>query len=671
MKKIEFIPELKNKKNDFLKFCKTLKLKIKKSEDKYALLSEVRFDLKKKNNRPLAELKDYEISLLLSQHLLLDLLQQDWILKVWGEKIWLEFVEETELTIQEAKEKIRRRHLLARDSQLQEKSVKDFVESMERRSLTKNGWHSIFSIMKNGEELSATLKKIRDNNSKEEKLNLLNETIKPYVQIVQNGEKCEFTGLKLMDIWRYFRHTWVNEYKSVPGRSINILIRDAGSKNHPVIGIAALGSSMVQFSVRDNWIGWDSKTFLKELIQNPSKKKINWIFKTYEDLVKDIYLKDLFKEKILTRKGMKSPSDDLLQILKSESTKERERHNNYPNQARFSQSEKVDLNMIDWESRAKTHLFKSKRLLAIAELLSIKKIFLDNKFTEKNTNGFKDALKNHHFKNAIGRLIRKAKAAKVGVNIMDITVCGSIAPYNHILGGKLICMLLTSPEISTFYKKKYGHAVSLIASSVKGKALNRMSDLVYLGTTSLYHIGASQYNRVKIPLNISKNSSKEIIRYNNLGYSEGFGSFHFSKDTLRVSTILLGRRKGGRKVNSIFGEGANPLMRKIKEAIELLGLESNPILKHNNKRVVYGIPLASNFKEFLIGYNSKPKFFWTQRNSKEISSKIAEYWIERWLLNRINNDKVLIDIEKHTLSYPIEHGGKVPLKEEKSEWSLF
>lgn len=37
-----------------------------------------------------------------------------------------------------------------------------------------------------------------------------------------------------------------------------ILVRDAAAANHPVMGIAALGSAVVQQTVRDEWIGLDS-----------------------------------------------------------------------------------------------------------------------------------------------------------------------------------------------------------------------------------------------------------------------------------------------------------------------------------------------------------------------------------------------------------------------------
>jgi hypothetical protein len=66
---------------------------------------------------------------------------------------------------------------------------------------------------------------------------------------------CRETGLRLSDIWRYFRHTWVNIYRSVPGRNLMVLVRDRAVSNHPIVGIAALASSVIQQSIRDKWIG--------------------------------------------------------------------------------------------------------------------------------------------------------------------------------------------------------------------------------------------------------------------------------------------------------------------------------------------------------------------------------------------------------------------------------
>ncbi len=43
-----------------------------------------------------------------------------------------------------------------------------------------------------------------------------------------------------------------------------LLVRDRAAPFHPVIGIAALGSAIVQIKERDDWIGWQSQAFVAD-----------------------------------------------------------------------------------------------------------------------------------------------------------------------------------------------------------------------------------------------------------------------------------------------------------------------------------------------------------------------------------------------------------------------
>src|SRR5262249_52781865 len=176
----------------------------------------------------------------------------------------------------EIKSHIRRGHLLERDLQLKEPSVREFIARMEQRRLSPTGWHSIFSLMRDGRDLAEKLR-MATVAPEATRLTILSRLISPYIQIVETDAKCEHTGLKLIDVWRYFRHTWVNAYKSLPGRSMAVLIRDAAVPNHPVIGIAALGSSMAQQQLRDRWIGWEPETFLSRISSEPHKLR-RWTF---------------------------------------------------------------------------------------------------------------------------------------------------------------------------------------------------------------------------------------------------------------------------------------------------------------------------------------------------------------------------------------------------------
>lgn len=274
------------------------------------------------------------------------------------------------------------------------------------------------------------------------------------------------------------------------------------------------------------------------------------------------------------------------------------------------------------------------------------------------------ALQQPSVKQALGRLVRFAKAQRVGISMMDITVCGAVAPYNVLLGGKLVCMLLGSPEVAQAYTTKYRDYVSIIASGMKGKKVRRKPALVLLCTTSLYGHGSSQYNRIKIPADVAGGKSGEVLQYQELGTSEGFGSFQFSKETIRIADAMLGRSQRGRKVNSIFGEGVNPLMRKMREALAHVGLPTD-LLKHGNKRIVYGVRLARNFQFYLLGFDKQPHYILPQTAAHKRTGLLAQFWIRRWLAKRIEDPSILQRVAEHSLAYPVRHGAQVRLPDQE------
>ena len=305
----------------------------------------------------------------------------------------------------------------------------------------------------------------------------------------------------------------------------------------------------------------------------------------------------MIRDAVITRAQIKRPDKPALVSLEKESARAIQQHRLYPLSAK--ENEGTVLTARQWRERAENPLFRSKRAKQLAKLLRIRQMLqssgVANGIAPKQ---WQELLRTSSFRTMVGQLIRAVKAERVGINMMDITVCGAVAPYNHLLGGKLTCMLLCSPETSREYARRYGNHVSIIASAMRGKPIQREASLALLCTTSLYGSALSQYSRVKIPADVAGGKSSAKVEYRELGVSEGFGSFHFSKDTLRLFGMVLGRAQHARKVNSIFGEGVNPLMRKIRDAMAVLGLPAEELLRHGNKRVVYGVALANNLSEF-------------------------------------------------------------------------
>jgi hypothetical protein len=589
----------------------------------------------------------------LAQSLLLDLVDQGWQVRVSNGKAAIHAPLTEGESPEQTKKRIRRAHLVDRDLQLQQPAVQAFVRSMEQRRLTRNGWHSIFSLMRDGRELACALERASAGGSGDP----LAEAISPYLQFVEQGAVCKHTGLRLNDIWRYFRLTWVNAYRSLPGRTILVLVRDAAAANHPVIGIAALGSSVVQQESRDKWIGWTAHEFVKSLESRPATTVKAWVVRGLEALIGGVYVEDLVEDGVVRRKDLESPSAGVIERLQTEASEARARHWRNPRAAVHRAHQKgLD---DDWEEAARTSLFRSKRCEVLARLLTIRSVLSEH--VQGKGADLSAMLSSPVPRTALAQLVRLVKAQRVGIDMMDLTVCGAVAPYNALLGGKLVCMLLASHEVMEHHKRKYEAQASVIASSMKGVAVRRPPRLVLLGTTSLYGVGSSQYNRVKVPCPEVDGRVGEVLEYRRLGLSKGYGSFHFSATTIRLIDTLLARRDEGRRVNSLFGEGVNPLLRKIREGLEYLQLRSDSILNHGNPRVVYGVALARNFREILLGFEDQPDYLLPSGNPRRSTQDLASYWRRRWLAHRAARPEILESVQAHTLAYPVTHGARVPL----------
>lgn len=564
----------------------------------------------------------------------------------------------TGLTPSAHKSFVRDGHLLERDAQLRQRPTRAFIESMERRKATKNGWHSIFSLMRDGRALARELEQARAEMPGPAREAALGQVIRPYVQLVQRGERCQLTGLDLADVWRYFRHTWTTVYQSTPGRNLSFLVRDSAATNHPVIGIGALGSSIVQLRVRDAWIGWTGERFLQRVREDPSRWA-RWLDRELLQLLDEVYHADLVQESIVNSEEVGCPTDQAISRLRAFAKRARELHRLFPQREEHKRN-RGDA-PAECAARAQTHLFRFKRAKTLADLLCIRRDLAEAGFARPTARNLQKVLASSDGERALLAVARRAKARRVGVNMMDITVCGAVAPYNALLGGKLVSLMMASSEVRRAYSGQYAHASSVIASGMAARPVHRTPHLVLLGTTSLYASSSSQYNRLRAPALALGGRPGTEIRYEPLGRTSGFGSYQFSEETTEAMEILLARQQRGREVNSIFGEGVSPKLRKVRAALDAVGLPAELLLRHGQSRLVYGLPLAENFRDVLLGSGKAPRYILPVRRGT--AQAIGRFWIERWLGNRIDRPHILEAVARHTLAYPVEHGARVRLPE--------
>lgn len=586
-----------------------------------------------------------------------DLRAQQWRLRLEGDQIEATPPNRDHLDAAEQKLHVRAGHLLERDAQLADAATRRFISSLERRRPYESSWSSIFSLMRDGRDLAGKLTAARELPAGPDRQCALQLAVDPYVQVVERGVACAHTGLGLYDIWRYFRHTWSTAYRSVPGRQISFLIRDRSAPCHPVIGIGALTSAVVQQQNRDIWIGWHPKRFFALMEETGYQQWEEWLRTVYAGLIGEIYTDDFLNDGLVSEAEIGDPDTAVIARLRREAATARSAHRLYPD-LRQHKAARPGREEVDWVAQAQTQLFRSKRAAALADLLDARRQLLAAGFNPGGGEDLARIAANKLGRRAITAILRRVKASHVGVHMMDIAVCGAVAPYTEILGGKLVSMLMASPDVIAAYQQRYSDAVSIIASSMAGRAVNRRPRLVLLNTTSLYGVASSQYNRVRIPANEVGGTPGLQLRYKNLEKTSGYGLYHISAETVEAMEILLARSQLGREVNSIFGEGVNPKLRKVRAALEAVGLPSDLLLQHRSPRIVYVVPVATNFREVLLGCAEEPDYILPQTNGT--TAAIADYWRRRWLDKRIEDDAVLNRVREHTLVYPVVHGAKVP-----------
>lgn len=508
-------------------------------------------------------------------------------------------------------------------------SYTDFIHRMERKNTSK---HDISDLIADGAELASRLERVINGAIE------LSEAVRPYLQLVLDSERDSFTGIKTSEIWRYFRLTWSTPSETTPGRTMQYLIRDAAHPMHAVMGIASLENCAVQITCRDDYIGWNPKAFIDRITMLGATEARKTLEKLLQYL--ELGISGIDYSELCTAESVDNPSEeDVKKLLDFANRAEQRRQKLLKESLKegIETDEKSELGSISKETE--DALYNRKRAEQLAHLLAAKKSLLKICNSKEFNDIWVDFCKSEDGYSAIRNALVAQKTQHIGSSMMELNVCGAIPPYNEILGGKLVALLATSPQVIHDYNERYSNRASMIASRLKGENVFRPADLVYIGTTSLYYVGSSQYNRLKIPGSVF-DSDFDVV-WKKLGMTIGFGTLHISKAT--TLSLTEATSDGFNRINHVFGEGASPKMRLLTMAIrELLesAEDSQEFSKHAMSRIVYGACLATNTLDYLMGKDTEPNYYTDVNLYQEGTQKIIDYWTTRWLSSRLNYEPI-------------------------------
>ncbi len=538
--------------------------------------------------------------------------------------------------------------------QLEQPAVRAFIEKMERGSRDKQSVRLLFT---DGAELGARLAEAARLQG-DDRTAALTRAVKP-VLVVADDRKDELTGHSLREIWRYVRYTWSIPQVATPGRQLLYLVRDDALPSKPIIGIASLNNCPLEMGeTREAFIGWHRRALAprfaaaREAGAKALEAEVDWLEQQIETSLGEVEWTNLVSSdqiadpddaiiRKLLRRGQEFGRlrEELLREVASGELDEFD-----VTRWEMEDAPPVDDGVLEMEAKAsvdarmhaaRKQLIAKKRAYAIGRLLQARLVLRRNRIALVDPLRVLDTLELDEVRSALNIILEALKARRAGANLLEITTCGAVPPYARMLGGKLVALLMLSPQVGADYRRAYD-SPSIISSQMRNQPVTRDNALVYLGTTSLYVHGSSQYNRLRIPSGTIAPDQPEI-GYKPIGQTSGFGTVQFSPETSRIVDALLSRTHEYKEVNSVFGEGTSPKLRKLRMGLRMLGFDPDKLLQHRQHRLIYAAPLFDGALEWLMerstslpSYVAKPDAF------EDASERISHYWRTRWLASRIN-----------------------------------
>ena len=568
--------------------------------------------------------------------------------------------------------------------QFENPSVQKFIQQLERPR-SGSGRMPVTELIADGSELQDRLRRARAHDKEDpNRVAALRTAIEPYLQLVDSELRDAYTGILLRDIWRYFRYTWSIPQTSIPGRHLFYLIRDAAHEHDAVIGIAGLSNCSVQLTSRDYAIGWSASGLKVALSAFLSSSNVHqyeerslrlqgvsgWLNRHFVNdesgltnvdealpqvvdwLVGEISrgLAEIENRGLATQQELDEPSSEVVARLNAVSREFASQRKKVLEGGNESQKEWLPADIplderyinLDAKHSAKSNEHESrkmlvgkKRALELARLLDARRVIEANRSALSDPATVLSAMGTDAVRKAINTAMNTIKSRRIGTNMLEMTTCGAIAPYNRILGGKLVALLMLSPEVAADNLRRYGNEATIIRSQMNNALVVPDNKLVWLGTTSLYSHNSSQYERLRLPAGVIADDQPEL-RYTYLGNTSGYGTVQFSDDTVRSLEVVLRRRVGYQDVNSVFGEGPSPRLRKLRAGLDAIGFKADVSMLHHQERRIYGIPLYSNAAEYLCGLDSNvPSYVSDPTRYRGATKRITDFWRTRWLSSRL------------------------------------
>ena len=534
----------------------------------------------------------------------------------------------------EAKIKARNSNWRAAENDIRNLQDVTFINKLRKPPVgSKN--KSIDLLVDNGDELKKLFEEVNSLKDENKKVEALKKIIKPEIQHCFLDEICSFTGLRLMDIWRYFRLTWSMPYQTSNARTMPFLVRNGARPNKPIIGIFQLVNPFFNNTGRNSFLRWDNYLSAAQEIKNKNltvDELADAFLQIIDKSLKETRYDDLIDDQNLIKKPTQKVITKLTDLAEQYRIEETEEEKIQFKKIKIKTRREVETPL----TKSSEKMYLKKRSKRLSKLLFARMIFNEYNLKKNPKKAITIMLQIRDGQRAMNIALEYIRQGIYSTQAADLNVCGSIAPYNELLGGKLITLLSTSKNVMEKYDENYKKEKSIISSAVAGRNIIKPSKLLFLTVSSLYDIASSQYNRLKLYQKNYPKLKTDLI-FHEAGFTEGIGSYHISQKTSDLINELTGKVKKYEK-KSISGKGHSHKIRKIIIGLKILNLRQEDIMMHNQRRrnYVFFHKNKKNMIKYLYGLKKIENF---NHCSSDLS--IADAWIKRWVIKRIQRKESL------------------------------
>ena len=307
--------------------------------------------------------------------------------------------------------------------------------------------------------------------------------------------------------------------------------------------------------------------------------------------------------------------------------------------AAHTAAQKGDSDSIDWHALATTALYRRKRASTLADLIRARGTLKD--LGAPDPASVERALGTGAGLRALEVALRRIKQTVLASHVMELITCGAVPPYREVLGGKLVALLMLSRTVAEDYERKYTGQVSLIASGLAARPVVRPAQLAWLTTSSLYAIGSSQYNRLKLSM------SSGVLSYERIGVTQSFGTVHFAPDTIVVRSTRARVSPTRIAGVSTTSSARAPAPRCVSCGPDSRRSGSTPMSSCATTRRGYSTAptCARIFPDLLIGLSETPKYVMPAGPAS--TAILIDHWRERWLARRLQRADICERVAEH------------------------